>query len=509
MPDLNIDMHFYDTLKLHFSGIYYTYNYETSSYEEYSNFNPPEGLQANAVAKRRNRNNGYKTGMKNSSYNDKKDHGVPSNDAKSRRKRAMSEEVASGEKKDANCKERTSYSAPPSPYTGSEIQLMPKSKAILNGEGILNGSDLEDGELSDDGSCVSLSSAEYEKYNLEAISETDEEKKFHDDNSTEIDNNKSNTIAPCVRLMVVRRNALQKESKQSSSEDAKDNSNDQSEMKEGTLFIITVMGGSIGREGSQHLVLLDREVGCSKDHASIMFRDEKFYLVDKGSTNGTFLNDKCLAKNKPCEIGHGSMIRIGNTTMKCHVHPGKETCFECEPGVVYSSIEQQVNNKHKFMSKSKRERLRKKEQKRIKNKYGISKVTNGDDTRNSTKYKDRAEGRRKEIGSDNPFEATQSASLDVALDDNNKGFKMLSKMGWKKGEGLGVENNQGIVEPIKIETRAERSGLGSNDAPLSMSAKTFNLKMEKKTEMMQQIRQRFDELQTKFESNENSDNDEK
>ena len=195
--------------------------------------------------------------------------------------------------------------------------------------------------------------------------------------------------------------------------------------------------------------------------------------------------------------------------MKCHVHPGKETCFECEPGVVYSSIEQYVTNKHEFMSKSKRERLRKKEQKRIKIKYGIQKATNVDDTRNSSKYKDRAEGRRKEVGSDNPFEATQSASLDVALDDNNKGFKMLSKMGWKKGEGLGAENNQGMVEPIKIETRVERTGLGSSDAPLSMSGKTFNLKTHKKTEMMQQIRQRFDELQTKFESNENSDNDEK
>jgi len=309
--------------------------------------------------------------------------------------------------------------------------------------------------------------------------------------------------------MVVRKNSLEGASKQPISADANDNSNDQSEMKEGTLFIITVMGGSIGREGSQHLVLLNREIGCSKDHASIMFIDEKFYLVDKGSTNGTFINDKCLAKNKPCEIGHGSMIRIGNTIMKCHVHPGKETCFECEPGVVYSSIEQQVNNKHEFMSKSKRERLRKKEQKRIKNKYGISKITHGDDTRNSTKYKDRAEGRRKEVGSDSPFEATQSASLDVALDDNNKGFKMLSKMGWKKGEGLGAENNQGMVEPIKIETRAERSGLGSHDNPLSMSGKTFNLKMQKKTEMMQQIRQRFDELQTKFENNENSDIDEK
>ena len=496
-------------MKLHFSGTYYTYNYETSSYEEYSNFNASEASQTDVVTKRRNRNNGNNTGKKNCSYNDKKHHGVPSTNAKSRWKRAMSEELSSGRNEDTNCKERTSYSAPPSPYTGSENQANTISKAILIGERRLNESDLEDGELSDDGSCVSLSSSEYEKYNLDAISETDEDNKFQEDNSTEIDNTKTNTIAPCVRLMVVRKNSLDGASKQPISADAKDNSNNQSEMKEGTLFIITVMGGSIGREGSQHLVLLNREVGCSKDHASIMFRNEKFYLVDKGSTNGTFLNDKCLAKNKPCEIGHGSMIRIGNTIMKCHVHPGKETCFECEPGVVYSSIEQQVNNKHEFMSKSKRERLRKKEQKRIKNKYGISKINNGDDTRNSTKYKDRAEGRRKEVGSDSPFEATQSASLDVALDDNNKGFKMLSKMGWKKGEGLGAENNQGMVEPIKIETRAERSGLGSHDAPLSMSGKTFNLKMQKKTEMMQQIRQRFDELQTKFENNENSDIDEK
>ena len=80
-------------------------------------------------------------------------------------------------------------------------------------------------------------------------------------------------------------------------------------------------------------------------------------------------------------------------------------------------------------------------------------------------------------------------------------------MGWKKGEGLGSENNQGRVEPIKIETRAERSGLGSNEAPLSMPGKTFNFKMQKKAEIMQQIRQRFDQLQSNFEHQEDSDID--
>ena len=82
---------------------------------------------------------------------------------------------------------------------------------------------------------------------------------------------------------------------------------------------------------------------------------------------------------------------------------------------------------------------------------------------------------------------------------------MLSKMGWKRGEGLGAESNQGMVEPIKIETRAERSGLGSSYAPLSLTDKPFNFKMQKKNEMMHQIRQRFDNLKSNFEEIENGD----
>ncbi len=33
------------------------------------------------------------------------------------------------------------------------------------------------------------------------------------------------------------------------------------------------------------------------------------------------------------------------------------------------------------------------------------------------------------------------------IDDTNKGRKMLEKMGWKKGEGLGREN-EGRAEPV-------------------------------------------------------------
>ena len=64
-----------------------------------------------------------------------------------------------------------------------------------------SGSDLEDGEISDDGSSVSLSSSEYEKYNLETISESEELKER--DDTPEIGASSRDYIAPCVRLMVV------------------------------------------------------------------------------------------------------------------------------------------------------------------------------------------------------------------------------------------------------------------------------------------------------------------
>lgn len=54
------------------------------------------------------------------------------------------------------------------------------------------------------------------------------------------------------------------------------------------------------------------------------------------------------------------------------------------------------------------------------------------------------------------------------LQSDNIGFKMLEKMGWKSGEGLGSVG-QGIAEPIsRGQTAAANTGLGS-DRPEELS----------------------------------------
>ena len=96
--------------------------------------------------------------------------------------------------------------------------------------------------------------------------------------------------------------------------------------------------------------------------------------------------------------------------------------------------------------------------KKLRKKYGIEQgvaVGNLPET-----YTDRASERRKVKGSDNPYEKTEVASVNETIKESNKGFKMLSKMGWKSGTSLGRPavqatstttvsgESQGITEPV-------------------------------------------------------------
>eukprot|EP00775_Hariotina_reticulata_P010839 gene10839-10995_t len=55
---------------------------------------------------------------------------------------------------------------------------------------------------------------------------------------------------------------------------------------------------------------------------------------------------------------------------------------------------------------------------------------------------------------------TQAASTSTAIDESNKGFKLLQKMGWSKGKGLGKQET-GVVEPVAAGVDAGvRLGLG-------------------------------------------------
>ena len=77
-----------------------------------------------------------------------------------------------------------------------------------------------------------------------------------------------------------------------------------------------------------------------------------------------------------------------------------------------------------------------------------------------------ARERRRLIGSSHGSEKTASAHVDTAIGAENKGYKMLAKMGFKGGDqGLG-KHNQGRAEPVSVEQRAgHRAGLGSNNVP--------------------------------------------
>jgi splicing factor 4 len=49
------------------------------------------------------------------------------------------------------------------------------------------------------------------------------------------------------------------------------------------------------------------------------------------------------------------------------------------------------------------------------------------------------------------------------IKEDNIGFKMLQKLGWSQGQGLG-SNGAGIVEPInKAASREQNQGLGLGD----------------------------------------------
>lgn len=257
----------------------------------------------------------------------------------------------------------------------------------------------------------------------------------HDYSDESEDDDPRDTI-PCVRIVVT------------GTEDP--------EVVVGSLFLVTCKGGSIGSRGHHEVLLGDK--GCSKHHARISYSGGKYYLRDLGSRNGTWVGGKRISVSKQesedVEVGHGTLIQIGKTKLLCHLHPGRETCLQCEPGLIREEV--------RDTDTGTREERRKENIKSIKRKYGLDNP--GEDTLkpHDPNFHDRAKERRRLIGSSHGSEKTVSASVDTAIGAENKGFKMLAKMGFKGGsQGLG-KNNQGRAEPVKVEQRTERAGLGSN-----------------------------------------------
>ncbi|CAH0551479.1 unnamed protein product [Brassicogethes aeneus] len=230
-------------------------------------------------------------------------------------------------------------------------------------------------------------------------------------------------------------------------------------LKIGSLHIITLDGGTIGREGHHSITIPD--INISKHHLKFAFEKNsgKYLATDLGSRNGTILNGKRMSSSKqesePMEVAHGSKIQIGSTVLLCHVHDGTQTCGHCEPGL----IQQQDEVPPRIYKLSKKSDMQS-DLKNLKKRFGV--IHSDGDLKLASGYTDRAQKRREEVGSQNPHEKTQTASVNESISSENKGFKLLSKMGWKEGESLG-KDNEGIKEPVQVISNQGTAGIGSEE----------------------------------------------
>jgi pSer/pThr/pTyr-binding forkhead associated (FHA) protein len=72
-------------------------------------------------------------------------------------------------------------------------------------------------------------------------------------------------------------------------------------------------GIRIGRDAGNDLTFASPSV--SRDHAALTFRDGRWYLEDRGSFNGTFLNGTRVQPGTPLPLRHADRIGIGAETL--------------------------------------------------------------------------------------------------------------------------------------------------------------------------------------------------
>ncbi|GJN11993.1 hypothetical protein PR202_ga30234 [Eleusine coracana subsp. coracana] len=84
-------------------------------------------------------------------------------------------------------------------------------------------------------------------------------------------------------------------------------------------------------------------------------------------------------------------------------------------------------------------------------------------------------------------EGLEQASVHTHLSASNVGFKLLQKMGWKTGTGLG-KNQQGILEPIRADMRDAKLGVGKQEeddfftSEENVQRKKLNIELEETEE---------------------------
>ncbi|KAK2176118.1 hypothetical protein NP493_682g01017 [Ridgeia piscesae] len=356
---------------------------------------------------------------------------------------------------------------------------MVTSLSSMDGGDDVEQSELEDGEISDS-STSSSSSCSYS----ESASSPDDSAHLASLPDA-VDDEISSGWPPCVRVMVKSSPHLQV----------------------GSLYIVTCSGATIGREKELGHTILLPDTQVSKMHCAIQYDADlqKYVVQDHASQNGTLLNGHRISEPKKLSaslpVSHLDVLRVGDTELELHIHPGTETCDSCEPGQVMAQQQQQLQQQQATESspvqtKADKERLRRQQLKMIKKKFGLADCAYVDNTPTvkNLGYEDKASIRRQTVGSDHPYQKDDlPASVTRAIPTENKGHKLLAKMGWKEGEGLGRESG-GIQQPIQVNFRCDQSaGLGS----AGVECLVDDVPNAKSIQKWRKAQQRYDKLDGK------------
>lgn len=90
---------------------------------------------------------------------------------------------------------------------------------------------------------------------------------------------------------------------------------------EGIVFFVDKQQFTIGkRTGVDGLMTFNNAI--SRHHCDIIYRDMKYFVIDMGSSNGTFVNGARLVPKTPKEIKDGDIMRLANSNFKIQIREG-------------------------------------------------------------------------------------------------------------------------------------------------------------------------------------------
>lgn len=86
--------------------------------------------------------------------------------------------------------------------------------------------------------------------------------------------------------------------------------------------------------------------------------------------------------------------------------------------------------------------------------------------------------KQSKIGTKQLEQERRDEGLNSAITFENKGFAMMAKMGYKPGQSIG-KSTTGIVEPIGIQLKMDRGGLGREAALRQLKERRMEIRQQK------------------------------